>query len=661
MSKFLKNLKINTKFTIIIMIVFGLFLATMALVLENTFDNLTRLIGQQRVQEESEVIKSQLDTATQELLLAAKLIATAPSVIDRLQARDYKGIRTHLLIEAAPFALDELDVVDGQGNLLETGMEYGELPDPGETDLLSLALLGVETTGITQEEEEEGAILRLSATVPIKDSLGNIIGGLVASRDIDDNFLARLNFNRTDVHLLLVSKNQVVAQDVIHNDDNITHENYTSQIPVSFASILDKADLAQAQQGHTVIADDFVRLDTDSADHSLAYLPLDIQNNFGAVLVILSNLETLSSFQTELTLNLLVLVAIMAVVAIGVTVLLAKYSLISPLTRLANVSHQMAAGDLHIRMGVDSNDEIGLLGHAFNSMANQLQQTLTGLEQRVAERTTELRTTNYQLRQEITQRQQIEQELIQARDQALEASRLKTELLAKVSHELRTPLSAIWGYAELLQLGTYGDVSNKQEAMLGEIIKSAQYQTTLVNELLDQAQLDAGRLKLEISNFAPTEIIDGALAKMQPLAKAKELNLLVHIADNMPANLRGDLTRLQQILLNLVGNAIKFTESGRVQVNLSRCSPTHWSMQVSDTGPGISAEAQVRIFEPFGQVDGSATRQHRGTGLGLSIVKQLVTLMGGQIKLESEFGQGSTFTVMLPIHISRQETDVEIR
>lgn len=255
----------------------------------------------------------------------------------------------------------------------------------------------------------------------------------------------------------------------------------------------------------------------------------------------------------------------------------------------------------------------------------------------------------YGLVTDITERKQAEAALALARDQALEANRLKTELLAKVSHELRTPLGAILGFAELLEVNTYGPLSEKQRQVTTKIINSTHYLTTLVNELLDQAQLEAGRLKLNVHSFAPANLVDDTLTKLSVLARTKGLSLTSDIATDVPATLFGDAARLQQILVNLVSNAIKFTQRGGVRVKLYCPDADYWALRVSDTGPGIPAEAQTYIFEPFRQVDGSITRAHAGTGLGLSIVKQLTTLMGGEITLESKVGQGSTFTVYLPL------------
>ncbi len=255
------------------------------------------------------------------------------------------------------------------------------------------------------------------------------------------------------------------------------------------------------------------------------------------------------------------------------------------------------------------------------------------------------------------EQKQASEALAYARDKALEGSRLKSQILAKVSHELRTPLGAILGYTELLQNGIFGPLSDQQVEVADEVIDSTHYLTSLVSELLDQAQLEAGKLELNIISFAPAEIMNQVQSKMSVLAQAKRLTLNAIIDPDIPAALSGDPKRLQQILVNLVSNAIKFTEDGIIQVRFYRPDPAHWAMQVTDTGPGIPAEAQSDIFEPFQQVDGSATREQKGTGLGLSIVKQLATAMGGQITLNSRLGQGSTFTVLLPLTPVQEKTE----
>jgi PAS domain S-box-containing protein len=259
----------------------------------------------------------------------------------------------------------------------------------------------------------------------------------------------------------------------------------------------------------------------------------------------------------------------------------------------------------------------------------------------------------------ITERKQAERALALARDQALEASRLKSELMSRVSHELRTPLGIILGYAEMLRYGSASQLDEWQRKAVGEIIDSTNGLTGLVNELLDQIQLDARAVKLNIEPFAPQELLRKVEAQMAILAHNKGLAFITSLAPDLPATLSGDETRLRQILINLIGNAIKFTRTGTIRIRLYCRDAEHWAIEVTDTGPGIPKEAQHYIFEPFRQVDGSITREHGGTGLGLSIVKHLTDLLGGQIILESEIGQGSTFTVVLPLALCRSEQNAE--
>lgn len=266
----------------------------------------------------------------------------------------------------------------------------------------------------------------------------------------------------------------------------------------------------------------------------------------------------------------------------------------------------------------------------------------------------ELQRVNAQLEVEIIERKQIAAALEQAKHAAEMSNQAKDTLLAKVSHELRTPLGAVLGYSRLLIEGYYGPLTTKQSETLLDVIDSTDYLASMVNELLDQSQINAGKLILDSEFFDLREIFDQVQSKMRILAQDKQLTLTSSISPDIPETLYGHPTRIQQILINLVGNAIKFTEEGEVQVHFRKSNETHLEIQVSDTGPGIPENAQARIFEAFGQVDDSVTRAQGGTGLGLSIVKQLTNLMNGQITLESDVGQGSTFTVLLPLVVAQE-------
>lgn len=240
-----------------------------------------------------------------------------------------------------------------------------------------------------------------------------------------------------------------------------------------------------------------------------------------------------------------------------------------------------------------------------------------------------------------------------ARDNALEAARLKSEILANVSHDARTPLAVIMLRTEMLIKRIYGLMTPKQIEALGTITVHAQQLLDFASNLLEASQIDSGRLRLFIQETEPALLLETVRATLSPLAAAKNLRLETELDDDVPAVLYGDKRRLEQIVNNLVGNAIKFTESGSVTIKIYRYDAAQWAIEVKDTGKGIAPENHKLIFDSFWQVDSSTTRSaNSGVGLGLMIVKQITELMGGSITLSSAVETGSTFTVILPIQQS---------
>lgn len=249
----------------------------------------------------------------------------------------------------------------------------------------------------------------------------------------------------------------------------------------------------------------------------------------------------------------------------------------------------------------------------------------------------------------ITVRKRLETDLVQARDEALRASEFKSHILANVSHDARTPLGSIVLVVDMLLRGYFGELTEKQCDKLQTVMMSAQQLTDFISNLLDKAQIESGSVQLHNDVFEPYELTRNAENVLKPLVEQQGLEFETSISADFPDVLEGDLERLRQILYNLVTNAIKFTDTGKITVNLLRSDDTYWALQVADTGVGIAKDNLDRIFDPFWQVDGSRARKvQEGVGLGLSIVAELAHLMGGDISAESEEGAGTSITVTLP-------------
>ena len=309
-----------------------------------------------------------------------------------------------------------------------------------------------------------------------------------------------------------------------------------------------------------------------------------------------------------------------------------------PIKQLTDEAEKIAAGQCWVKVEMDSRDEIGRLANSFNEMVTILQQNEAALQrhaeelkQRVDERTQELQAANLELEA---------------------ASRHKSQFLANMSHELRTPLNAILGYTELILDKIYGEVPGKVRDALQRLDKSGHHLLGLINDVLDLSKIEAGQLTLALTDYSMRDVVQTVITAVEPLAAEKTLALKVTVPPDLPLA-RGDERRLTQVLLNLIGNAIKFTEVGEVRVQTT-ASNGAFLVSVADTGPGISGADQEKIFEEFQQVDSSNTRKKGGSGLGLSIAKKIIELHGGRIWVESSLGKGSTFSFTLPIRVERQ-------
>ncbi len=317
--------------------------------------------------------------------------------------------------------------------------------------------------------------------------------------------------------------------------------------------------------------------------------------------------------------------------AIVVFYLITTRLILQPVRVLQETAQKVSEGDLNIRSDISTGDEFEQLSETFNTMLTNLK---TSADQ--------LRAVNKSLDIKLGQ-------LAESNVALYEANRLKSEFLANVSHELRTPLNSILGFADLLKDAPATSTDAKAVRYIQNILSSGRNLLDLINDLLDLAKIEAGRMEIRSEPLSLGDLFEGLISVLKPLTEQKSLNIVPTVATDVPI-IHTDPAKLQQVLYNLLSNAIKFSPAGeRIDLMAEREYPDGVRIAVTDRGPGIAEEKQQVIFEKFRQLDASVTRTHSGTGLGLAISKELMTLLGGSIGVASESGKGSTFWVVLPL------------
>lgn len=311
---------------------------------------------------------------------------------------------------------------------------------------------------------------------------------------------------------------------------------------------------------------------------------------------------------TSLTVSTLLMIALVVAIAIWLASMLTRR-----ITDLIGGLGRIEGGDYAFRFPHTADDELGRLNDSLNRMADSVQESFARLEQ--------------------------------AKQEAEQASLMKSDFLARMSHELRTPLNGILGFSELIQLDAPTDEIREQAQT---IFQSGEHLLRLVNDILDLAKIEAGHMTLESMPMDLPRLLEEVASLHRAAAQQKGLELHLETAPGLPQQFIGDPTRLRQVINNLLNNAVKFTSSGSVSLS-ARVEEERLVFQVRDTGPGIPAEAQAIIFEKFRQASSFVTREHGGSGLGLALVRELLTLMGGDITLESVQGQGASFEFWLPL------------
>ena len=330
--------------------------------------------------------------------------------------------------------------------------------------------------------------------------------------------------------------------------------------------------------------------------------------------------------------------------AIGVFYYITTRIILSPVRVLRGYAERVSEGDLSIRSDINTGDEFEQLSDMFNTMLASLKRNQDELQS--ANKTLDLKL----------------MDMAESNIALFEANKVKGEFLANVSHELRTPLNSIIGFAEVMQEtleGQTGPMDEKRQRYAANIITSSRRLLDLINDLLDIAKIEAGKMTLRLAQVSVTDTLEGLVTLIKPQAEKNGVRMFVEVAPRLPM-IRTDPGKLQQIVFNFLANAVKFTPKGgtvtlraqslRTGVGRAAASEvTHLRIAVADTGPGIAEEDQHKVFEKFTQLDPGVTKSHGGTGLGLTIAQELAEMMGGRIDIESSLGRGATFILTLPI------------
>lgn len=465
-----------------------------------------------------------------------------------------------------------------------------------------------------QLEKFEEALLaakaeRLKTAEPIQASIAQNLDLIASVPDLDPSLAEEAKKIRTE-HGLFTQESATLYQDIL-------------------ASKADESTLKKgaeiARQGRSLLT-------------SLTFFANTMSQAVGDELQ-----KTSSLSQQNNKTSLLIFVAVIIISAVLVSYILST-STIWPLKKAVVLANKMAAGDFSQRLDIPQNDEFGKLAKAMNLVAQQLEGQHKRLEEAVEKKTDILQKANKQLLFKIEQKKDAQHELLSTMEEADKAKRTKSAFLSMMSHELRTPMNGIIGMSNLV-LDT--SLNDSQRRYLSTIRHSAETLLTILNDILDFSKIETDKLELEAGDLEPRKLMDEISELLTIRAHDKGLVFFTLTDPSVPEWLQGDASRLRQVLLNLAGNAIKFTESGEVALRLEVTSNTAEAVtirfSISDTGIGIPKDQLQSLFAPFTQGDTSTTRKFGGTGLGLSISRQLIELMGGTIEVESTENEGSTF------------------